>query len=443
MRPFLGLKPGSIQPISFVAHMLRFKQAEQSDLADFTRERHEQQGRLDMFGFLKRKRKSLIGMDIGSNVVKCLRLDLTNDRPVITHFAMVDLPPEAIVDGEIMDRELVIQAIQDCADKATLPDEPIASAVAGRAVIVKKIVMDKMGEDDAREAIYWEAEQHVPFDIDDITLDFQILQEDIGADQMELLLVAAKKDMILTHAELIRDAGFDPLIIDVASFANQNSWEYSAGVGAFAPDHDIDEDEEKPRDSDSSDMDEFDSEIDENAEAEAEAEAAPSEFVALLDVGGGVTNVHIIKDGVPYFTRDLPIGVAQFSEEFQKQLGLTYETAQWVARGHTDDVDEQLVVDIVRSVGSEIYQGLEPSLSYLKTAGEADGIDRIVLSGGGAHLPGLREYLADSYGVPSEVADPLAWLDYDPELFPEGEAPALSPLLTVSVGLALREAVGS
>ena len=178
-----------------------------------------------MFGFLKGKQKSLIGMDIGSNVVKCLRLDLSNDRPLITHFAMADLPPEAIVDGEIMDRELVIEAIRSAAEEAGIPDEPVATAVAGRAVIVKKIVMDKMSEDDAREAIYWEAEQHGPFDIDDITLDFQILQDDIGADQMELLLVAAKKDMILGQAELIRDAGFRPLVIDVASFANQNTWE--------------------------------------------------------------------------------------------------------------------------------------------------------------------------------------------------------------------------
>ncbi len=393
-----------------------------------------------MFGFLKRKQKSLIGMDIGSNVVKCLLLDLTEDRPVVTHFAMADLPPEAIVDGEIMDRELVIEAIQAAAQSAGIPDEPVASAVAGRAVIVKKIVMDKMSEADAREAIYWEAEQHVPFDIDDITLDFQILQEDIGADQMELLLVAAKKDMILGHAELIRDAGFQPFVIDVASFANQNAWEFLASHTEVIDvlDEDEDEDEVAPEDS-VDDLDRFDEGED---DSEAEVDEKSSEFVALLDVGGGVTNVHIVRDGVPFFTRDLPLGVAHFIEEFQKQLGLTYETAHGVARGHLDDVDQQLVTDIVRSVGSEIYQGLEPSLSYLKTSGEADGIDRIVLSGGGAHLPGLLEYLSESYGVPSEKADPLAGLDYDPDLFGDGEAEELSPLLTVSVGLALREAVG-
>ncbi|MFO7609835.1 MAG: type IV pilus assembly protein PilM [Candidatus Krumholzibacteriia bacterium] len=389
-----------------------------------------------MFGFLKRKRKSLIGMDIGSNVVKVLRLDVSGDRPVVTHFGMADLPPEAIVDGEIMDRELVIEAIREAAGKAEIPAEPVASAVSGRAVIVKKIVMDKMSEEDAREAIYWEAEQHVPFDIDDITLDFQILQPDIGAGQMELLLVAAKKEMIQNWAELIRDAGFHPAIIDVASFANQNAWEYASGGGlpagpalADEPAAVVGEDDLEPF-----------AEAADAAGDEADDET-PSEFVALLDVGGGVTNVHIVRDGVPYFTRDLPIGVAHFVEEFQKQLGLTYETAAEVARGHLEGVDAQLVGDIVRAVGSEIYQGLEPSLSYLKTSGEADGIDRIVLSGGGAHLPGLREYLADSYGVPSEIADPLAGLDYAPDLFGDDDPQALSPLLTVTVGLALREAV--
>jgi len=396
-----------------------------------------------MFGFLKPKRKNLIGLDIGSNVVKCVRLDASNDPPRITHFAMVDLPPEAIVDGEVMDRELVIQAIMDCVEQAALPDEPVASAVSGRAVIVKKIVMDKMEEDEAREAIYWEAEQHVPFDIDDITLDFQILQEDIGAGQMELLLVAAKKDMILGYAELIRDSGLTPAVIDVASFANQNTWEFLAEQPQAAALEPVDELVEEGDDDDEGD-DQIDPFADELEPEEAvEDEVRQGEFVALLDVGGGVTNVHIVKDGAPYFTRDLPIGTTHFIEEFQKQLGLTYETAQMVAKGNTADVDEQLVADIVRSVGAEIYQGLEPSLAYLKSSGEADGIDRIVLSGGGAKLPGLSEYLASSYNVPSELADPLAFLDYDPDVFGSQDPDDLSPMLTVGIGLALRKVVGS
>lgn len=388
-----------------------------------------------MFGFLKRKHKSLTGVDIGSSVVKCLRLDLDQDRPLITHFAMVDLAPDAIVDGEIMDRDLVIQALRDCVEKAGVGDEPVATAVCGRAVIVKKIVMDKMSEEDAREAIFWEAEQHVPFDIDDITLDFQILNEDIGAGQMEILLVAAKKDMVQTHAELLREAGLAPMVIEVASFANQNAWE-----GLKAPAAGADEDLPPAGADDAFDDEDFADEAP-DAVDEVDDPAAASEFVALLDVGGGVTNVHIVRDGVPYFTRDLPIGSAQFVEEFQKQLGLTWETASAIARGCLDDVDAELVADIVRSVGEEIVQGLEPSLAYLKNSGESEGIDRIVLSGGGAHLPGLAAFLAECYGVPGELADPLAGLDHEEGVF-AGEDPAqLSPLLSVCVGLAMRKAV--
>jgi len=391
-----------------------------------------------MFGFLKNKQKTLTGMDIGSSVVKCLRLDLNEQPPAVTHFAMVDLAPEAIVDGEIMDRELVIQALQECAEKADLPKEPVATAVSGRAVIVKKIVMDKMSEDDAREAIFWEAEQHVPFDIDDITLDFQILNDDIGAGQMEILLVAAKKDMVQTQAELIRDAGFSPMVIEVASFANQNAWEFGRTNSVSAEDEAgelLDAAGDAAADPELLDNPELDD--------EAPADEAPedSEFVALLDVGGGVTNVHIVKDGVPYFTRDLPIGTSHFVEEFQKQLGLTYETASAVACGNSGEVDSELVADIVRSVSEEIYQGLEPSLSYLKNSGEAEGIDRIVVSGGGASLPGLADYLAECYQVPGEVADPLRDLSYDDEVFGEHDPEQLGPMLTVSVGLALRKAV--
>jgi type IV pilus assembly protein PilM len=390
-----------------------------------------------MLPFLKRKRKTLTGMDIGSSVVKCMRLDLTQEPPVITHFAMADLAPEAIVDGEIMDRELVIRALQECAEKADLPKEPVATAVSGRAVIVKKIVMDKMSEEDAREAIFWEAEQHVPFDIDDITLDFEILDDDIGAGQMEVLLVAAKKDMVQTHAELVRDAGFMPTVIEVASFANQNAWEFCQQVGVV---EDIAEEIDDVVDAveDAADGDEL---IDDPTLEAAEDEPAEDdrEFVAMLDVGGGVTNVHIVKDGVPYFTRDLPIGTSHFVEEFQKQLGLTYETAVAVAHGNTSDVDAELVSDIVRSVAEEIYQGLEPSLSYLKNSGEADGIDRIVMSGGGARLPGLCEHLAESYDVPAEIADPLKNLDFVDGLFGDEDPDQLGPMLTVSVGLALRK----
>jgi type IV pilus assembly protein PilM len=139
-----------------------------------------------------RKAKTSVGLDIGSSLIKVVEVDHSKDEPILTKYGIVKLPPEAIVEGEIMDQSLVVQGIQECMSKAGVTSKNVATAVSGRAVIVKKVVMDKMNPDDAKEAIFWEAEQHVPFDIDDVCLDFQVLNEDMGANQMEILLVAAK-----------------------------------------------------------------------------------------------------------------------------------------------------------------------------------------------------------------------------------------------------------
>ena len=168
---------------------------------------------------LSRKCRTSVGLDIGSSYVKIVEVDHSKNGPTLKNYGVVKLPPEAIVEGEIMDRSLVIEGIQRCMAKAKVDKKDVVTAVSGRAVIVKKIVMDKMNPDDAKEAIFWEAEQHVPFDIDDVCLDFEVLREDVGANQMEILLVAAKKEMVETHASLVKDAGYNPVIIDVDSFA--------------------------------------------------------------------------------------------------------------------------------------------------------------------------------------------------------------------------------
>ena len=179
-----------------------------------------------------RKNTTTVGLDIGSSLIKVVEIDHSGAVPRIVKLGFTRLLPEAIVEGEIMDRNLVVDGIRECFEQAGIQTTDVVSAVSGRAVIVKKVIMDKMPPEDAQEAIFWEAEQHVPFDIDDVCLDFQILREDIGANQMEVLLVAAKKDMVNMHAELIREAGLNPRIIDVDSFAVQNCFERNAS--AFA-----------------------------------------------------------------------------------------------------------------------------------------------------------------------------------------------------------------
>ncbi len=350
-----------------------------------------------MISLLRKRSKATVALDIGSNVVKCLRIDHSGEQPLITNFAMVELMPDAIVEGEIMDREMVVEAIREVVNQANIKDEDVSTSIGGRSVIVKKIIMDKMASADAEEAIFWEAEQHVPFDIDDICLDFQIVREDIGANQMEILLVAAKKETVQAQAELIREADLRPVLVDVDAFAVQNAWEATNG--------------------------------------------GPSdEVIGLMNVGADVTSLCVIQNGTPYFTRDLNVGTNRLVEEFQKEFGVSFDEARdFVA--HPDKVDEadaDRLVEIVRGVAHDLSTGIDRSISYLRTSGDAESIDRVVLSGGGARFPGLKDLLAEHDQYEVEVGDPLSGVAYDPEVFGEESVEALSPLLTVGVGLGLR-----
>ncbi len=349
-----------------------------------------------MFGLRKRSRAT-VALDIGSNIVKCLRMEHGDDGPVLTHFAMVDLLPEAIVEGEIMDRDMVVEAVRECLSRASIQDDQVVTAVGGRSVIVKKIIMDKMTAADAQEAILWEAEQHVPFDIDDICLDFQIVKDDVGANQMEILLVAAKKETIQGHAELIREASLLPVIIDVDAFAVQNAWEAANG-------------------------------------------GASDEVVGLLNVGADVTSICVVQRGVPYFTRDLAVGTNRFVEEVQKEFGVGVDEARAIVADPLahEDIDADRLIDIVQEVADDLATGIERSLSFLRTSGDAESIDRVVLSGGGARFPGLGDFLKEHHGFAVDLGDPLLGISYDDEVFEDYEVEKISPLLTVGIGLGLR-----
>jgi len=344
-----------------------------------------------------RKGKTSVGLDIGSSLIKVVEVDHTKDEPVLTRYGIVKLPSEAIVEGEIMDQSLVVQGIQECMAKAGVTAKNVATAVSGRAVIVKKVVMDKMNPDDAKEAIFWEAEQHVPFDIDDVCLDFQVLNEDVGANQMEILLVAAKKEMVNAHAGIVRDAGLNPVIIDVDSFAIQNA-------------------------------------------VEATGDSGSGRVVGLVNIGSDVTNINIIQNNIPYFTRDLSVGSNVFVEAVQRELGVTSDEAENMLSGNAEIDDPDRLRQVIQDAAQDISMGIERSIAFLKTAGDAERIDHAVLSGGGACVPFLREILSEKHEIDFTVNDAVARMDRAEGVFEtHGDtAEKVAPLLTVALGLALR-----
>ena len=341
------------------------------------------------------RKRPIIGLDIGSSSIKVVKVENEGGNYHLKDFGSADLLPEAIVDGEVMDRQLVVETIQNLFESKHFKVRDVAAAVSGRAVIVKKIQMDRMTPEDAREAIQWEAEQHVPYDINEVCLDFQILDGgNSDPKQMEVLLVAAKREMLMAQANMIRDAGLNPLVLDIESFAVQNAISLNYDFG-------------------------------------------PDEVVALVNIGSELTNINIVKNGVPLYTQDLSVGGINFVESVQRTFNLSQGEAEAAVHG-----EEQADFDldaVVREVGEELAMGIDRSVMYLQSSENGEELGRILITGGGIRIPGLEDFLSQRHQAQVEIADPLRRVRFDPVLFGDKKPEDVAPSLTVGLGLALRK----
>jgi type IV pilus assembly protein PilM len=309
--------------------------------------------------------------------------------------AITPVLADAIVEGEVMDPGIVADAIRGLFVTAAIKQKAVVTAVGGRDVIVKKIQMDRMKESDAREVIRWEAEQHVPFDMENVELDFQILDPAGEGLQMSVLLVAAKRELVENKVSLLTDAGLSAEIIDVDAFALHNAFELNY------PDE-------------------------------------QSGMVGLLNVGHEVTNINILEDGVPILTRDLAIGTRRFREDLQRERGIGAEEADKLLQA----AERNPAIDpYVESRGEEMAVGIERAAAFLQTASRSGvAMGKIYMSGGGSRIPGLGEVLADRLRVPVEKADPIKNITVQEGVFDTLSVEEVGPLLMLPVGLALRAA---
>jgi len=342
--------------------------------------------------FNKRK-KTTVGLDIGASAIKVVEIERQGSDIHLVNYGVAPLDPETIVDGEIMDRQMVVEMIQNLFESRGIRRRRVIAGIHGRGVIVKKIVMERLPEEDAAEAIYWEAEQHIPYDINDVSIDYEILPADIGPNQMQVLLVAAKRDLILNLADIIREAGLAPEAIDVNSFAVQNVVETA---------HDL----------------------------------RPEELAVLLDLGAEITNMNIIRDGVPLYTQDLSLGIHTVVRAVQKRFQVGREEAVQALQSGGGKLE---VKPMIESFCKDVAQSLEKSATYLRTSGEAEQLDKIFVSGGGARIAGFLEALAQVQPLPVESINPLRRLRYAAELFQGSDPQDIAPQLAVGVGLALRK----
>ena len=340
------------------------------------------------------KSRGMVAVDLGSGQVKMLVLENGSASPRIGALGIERLQPDAIVGGDIMDYRVVVDAVRALRERLGIKPRSAATAVSGRDVIVKRIKMDRMREAEAQKVIRWEAEQHVPFDMDSVSLDFQILDPEGDGLQMDVLLVAAKLDLVETRMRLLEEAGFDTAVIDVDSFAVQTAFEKAydhAGYGSFC----------------------------------------------LVNIGREISNLSLIEQTTPVLTRDLAIGTRRFAEALVKELGISLEEAEVRLRneGEMDSASREALKEPIESVVAPV----ERARSILMSSETSQGrLDEVVLSGGGARLPGLGDAIERRLGTKVTVLDPLRAVSASAEVQREVAEHGGPQVLAVAVGLGLR-----
>ena len=341
------------------------------------------------------RKKTTVALDIGSGLIKLVQISHGSGEPVITKVATTQVVDDAIVEGEVMDKGIVADAIRGLMASAGIKQKQVVTAVGGRDVIIKKITMDRMREAEAREVIRWEAEQHVPFDMDNVELDFQILDPDADGLQMTVLLVAAKRELIETKLALLADVGLEPQAIDVDAFALHNAFELNHPQAMHG-------------------------------------------VVGLVNIGHEMTNVNILDDGVPVLTRDITIGTRRFREDLQRERGLSAEEAEAMLQAPETS---PILQPFLQSRGEEIAVGIERAAAFLQSASRSgSGVSRLYLTGGGSRIPGLAKVLGDRLRLPVAQANPIEKLQVAEGVFDSLHVDDVAPLLMLPIGLALRHA---
>lgn len=342
-------------------------------------------------------KKNLVGVDIGSSSVKAVELQGKPGNLQLVSLGYENLQADSIVDGQIMELNDVSNVISNIFREHQIKADRIAAGVSGNSVIVKNIVVPQMSPDELEESIEWHAEEHIPFDIADVSLDYQVTGS--SPDALHVLMAACKRDKIANVKQAIQLSGKQPAIIDVDAFALQNCYEVN-----YQPKH--------------------------------------GQVVALLNIGASTMNINILNGDKSVFTRDVSVGGNQYTSLLQKELGLTFEQAEAVKRGMPapDGREVESTEPILETVSDILALEISKTMDFYRaTAEDGEGnVQRILISGGGSKLAGLREYLASRFEIPVEVLDPFRQIKVDARRFDPDYMREVVPEMAIAVGLALR-----
>jgi len=344
--------------------------------------------------FLSMK-KEIIGIDIGSSSVKLVQLKEQKGAFTLQNVGILPLPLEAIVDNTLMDSSSIVETIKKLLKSLNIRVKDAACSVSGNSVIIRKISLPAMPPEELEDQIHWEAEQYIPFDINDVHIDFQILAPDQNdPSKMEVLLVASKKEIINDYLAVFNEAGINLAVVDVDSFAIQNAFELN-----------------------------YDND--------------PENVVALINIGASIMNLNIVKNAISLFTRDVQMGGNLYTEEIQKQFGVSSEEAERM-KISGESSDHGKLQETISRVNETLAMEMRRSLDFYNTTAGEGKINNVYISGGGAKTHMLVEAVQQRLGLPVEILDPFRKVEINEKEFDPEYLNEIGPLVTVAVGLATR-----
>ena len=344
-------------------------------------------------------KKDIVGIDVGSSAVKIVRLRESRGTYHLENIGIMPLDPEMIVDNTIMDSTAIVESIRNLLTAMKIKTKRVATSVSGHSVIIRKISLPVMSEAELEASIQWEAEQYIPFDISEVNIDFQILGPDSrDPSQMNVMLVAAKKDFVDDYTTIFSEAGLEPVVMDIDCFAVENMFDYNYG---FVED----------------------------------------EVVALIDLGASATSVSVLRGETSIFTRDIQTGGNLLSEELQKRLGVSSEEAERAKLGDRNiaDVDPDSVDDILADAIENLVQEVQRSLDFFSATSSEDQVSKVYLTGGVSNSVKVREKLEERLGITAERVDPFRNVTINEKEFDPEYLDAIGPMFSVAAGLAMRK----
>lgn len=342
-------------------------------------------------------KRNLVGLDIGSSSVKAIELERKGGSFQLVSLGYENLQPDTIVDGQIMELNNVSNVISNIFAEQKIKTTRVAAGVSGHSVIVKNIVLPQMSEEELQESFSWHAEEHIPFDIADVNLDYQITGK--SSEALNVLMAACKSDKIANVKQAIQLAGKQPVLIDVDAFALQNCYEVN-----YQP--------------------------------------VSGQIVALINIGAATMNINILNGTRSIFARDASVGGSQYTSLLQKELNLSFEQAEAVKRGMAlpEGLEPAAIEPIIETVLDALALEIKKTVDFYRaTAADTDAvIQKILISGGGSKLPGLAEFLTKRFEIPVEVINPFRQIKVDSRKFDPDYMGEVVAEMAVAVGLALR-----